>query len=170
LFPKINKSIPSALVALLVVSGLAYFLNLDVPLIGEIPQGIPTIYIGEMFNIDPSLYWTILEFALMLSALGAIDSLLTSVIADNITKTKHNSDQELIGQGIGNIAASIIGGLPGAGATMRTVVNVNAGGKTKLSGLIPCINLIWSWQICRFYTSKCPVWNPNNSRDWHYRL
>ena len=142
LFPKINKSIPSALVALLVVSGLAYFLNLDVPLIGEIPQGIPTIYIGEMFNIDPSLYWTILEFALMLSALGAIDSLLTSVIADNITKTKHNSDQELIGQGIGNIAASIIGGLPGAGATMRTVVNVNAGGKTKLSGLIHGLFLV----------------------------
>jgi SulP family sulfate permease len=136
LFPKINKSIPSALVALLVVSGLSYFLNFDVPLIGEIPQGIPTLYIGEMFNIDPSLYWTILEFALMLSALGAIDSLLTSVIADNITKTKHNSNRELIGQGIGNIAASLIGGLPGAGATMRTVVNVNAGGKTKLSGLI----------------------------------
>jgi len=142
LFPKINKSIPSALVALLVVSGLAYFLNLDVPLIGEIPRGMPTIYIGEMFNIDPSLYWTILEFALMLSALGAIDSLLTSVIADNITKTKHNSDRELIGQGIGNIAASFIGGLPGAGATMRTVVNVNAGGKTKLSGLIHGLFLV----------------------------
>ena len=142
LFPKINKSIPSALVALLVVSGLAYFLNLDVPLIGEIPRGMPTIYIGEMFNIDPSLYWTILEFALMLSALGAIDSLLTSVIADNITKTKHNSDRELIGQGIGNIAASVIGGLPGAGATMRTVVNVNAGGKTKLSGLIHGLFLV----------------------------
>jgi len=142
LFPKINKSIPSALVALLAVSGLSYCLDLDVPLIGEIPQGLPTIYIREMFNVDPSLYWTILEFAIMLSALGAIDSLLTSVIADNITKTKHNSNKELIGQGIGNIAASIIGGLPGAGATMRTVVNVNSGGKTKLSGLIHGLFLV----------------------------
>ena len=142
LFPKINKSVPSALIALLVMSGLSYLFNLDVPLIGEIPQGIPNIYIGEMFNIDSSLYWTILEFSIMLSALGAIDSLLTSVIADNITKTKHNSDKELIGQGIGNIAASFIGGLPGAGATMRTVVNVNAGGKTRLSGLIHGLFLV----------------------------
>jgi SulP family sulfate permease len=78
----------------------------------------------------------------MLSALGAIDSRLTSVIADNITKTKHNSNKELIGQGIGNIAASFIGGLPGAGATMRTVVNVNAGGKTRLSGLIHGLFLV----------------------------
>ena len=89
------------------MSGLSYFFKLDVPLIGDIPQGMPEIHIGEIFNIDPSLYWTILEFSIMLSALGAIDSLLTSVIADNITKTKHNSDRELIGQGIGNIAASI---------------------------------------------------------------
>ena len=142
IYPKINKSIPSALVALLAVSGLSYFLDFNVPLIGDIPQGMPTIYIGEIFNVDPSLYWTILEFAIMLSALGAIDSLLTSVIADNITKTKHNSNKELIGQGIGNIAASIIGGLPGAGATMRTVVNVNSGGKTRLSGLIHGLFLV----------------------------
>lgn len=141
-FPKINKSVPSALVALLVVTAVSYFCKFDVPVIGEIPQGIPSFYIGEMFAIDPSMYWTIFEFAIMLSALGAIDSLLTSVIADNITKTKHNSNKELIGQGIGNIAASLIGGLPGAGATMRTVVNVNAGGKTRLSGLIHGLFLV----------------------------
>ena len=142
LFPKISKSIPSALIALLLMTGVSYYFQLDVTVIGDIPQGLPKIYIGEMFNIDPSLYWTILEFALMLSALGAIDSLLTSVIADNITKTKHNSNRELIGQGIGNIAASLIGGLPGAGATMRTVVNVNAGGKTRLSGIIHGLFLV----------------------------
>jgi SulP family sulfate permease len=136
LFPKITKSIPSALVALLVVSTLSYVLGLNVPTIGEIPIGIPELKFSTIFHVDPAMYWIIIEFAVMLSALGAIDSLLTSVIADNITKTKHDSNKELIGQGIGNIAASLVGGLPGAGATMRTVVNVNAGGTTRLSGVI----------------------------------
>jgi len=136
LFPKITKAVPSALVALVVTTLVAFFTKLDVPLIGNIPSGIPELKIGTLLTVDSGMYWTIIEFAMMLAALGAIDSLLTSVIADNITKTKHNSNRELIGQGIGNIAASIVGGLPGAGATMRTVVNVNAGGKTRLSGLI----------------------------------
>ncbi len=72
--------------------------------------------------------------ALTLAALGAIDSLLTSVVADNVTKTSHNSNKELIGQGIGNMVAGFIGGIPGAGTTMRTLVNIKSGGKTKLSG------------------------------------
>ncbi|PCJ80072.1 MAG: sodium-independent anion transporter [Bacteroidetes bacterium] len=142
IFPKITKSIPSALVALLVASGLSYLLGVNVPVIGDIPVGIPDLKISTIFSVEPAMYWTVIEFAVMLSALGAIDSLLTSVIADNITKTKHNSNRELIGQGIGNIAASFIGGLPGAGATMRTVVNVNAGGKTRLSGIIHGLFLV----------------------------
>ena len=136
LFPKITKAVPSALVALMVGTLATFFMKLDVPLIGDIPSGIPELKIGEILTIDPSMFLTIIEFAVMLAALGAIDSLLTSVIADNITKTRHSSNRELIGQGIGNMAAAFIGGLPGAGATMRTVVNVNAGGKTRLSGLI----------------------------------
>jgi SulP family sulfate permease len=79
---------------------------------------------------------------LTLAALGAIDSLLTSVVADNKTKTKHNSNRELIGQGIGNMGAGIIGGLPGAGATMRTVVNIDAGGRTRLSGVVHGLGLL----------------------------
>jgi len=70
-------------------------------------------------------------FALTLAVLGAIDSLLTSLVADNITRSQHDSDQELIGQGIGNMASALLGGLPGAGATMRTVTNVQAGGRTR---------------------------------------
>jgi sulfate permease, SulP family len=142
LFPKISKSIPSGLVALLVASVLSFFLKLNVPVIGDIPAGIPQLKIASIFTLKPSMYWMIVEFGMMLAALGAIDSLLTSVIADNITKTKHNSNRELIGQGIGNIAAAFIGGLPGAGATMRTVVNVNAGGKTRLSGIVHGLFLV----------------------------
>jgi SulP family sulfate permease len=75
------------------------------------------------------------EYAITLAALGAIDALLTSVVADNMSKTRHDSNKELIGQGIGNMGAGLIGGLPGAGATMRTVININSGGKTRLSGV-----------------------------------
>jgi SulP family sulfate permease len=118
----------------LINQGISYGINLplNVPFI---PPDIPFVKVGGLFSIDPSMTWMIIEFSATIAALGAIDSLLTSVIADNITKTKHNSHRELIGQGIGNVASGLIGGLPGAGATMRTIVNVNAGGKTRLSGL-----------------------------------
>ncbi|MBN1305340.1 MAG: SulP family inorganic anion transporter [Anaerolineales bacterium] len=136
LFPRVTKVVPSALVALISVSLLAYFLKVDVPLIGVIPSGVPSLKINGLLAVESGAYPLILEYALVLAALGSIDSLLTSVIADNITKTKHNSNRELIGQGIGNIAAALFGGIPGAGATKGTVVNINAGGKTRLSGTI----------------------------------
>ena len=136
IFPKITKAIPSALVALIVVSIIAYFLQWDVPIIGEIPSGLPSLQLDGIFTIDARAYSLIGEYALVLAVLGSIDSLLTSVIADNMTKTKHNSNRELIGQGIGNMVAAIFGGIPGAGATKGTVVNINAGGRTKLSGTL----------------------------------
>ena len=127
-FKRITKKIPSTLVALIVVSGIAYGFNLGYRPISEIPGGIPIPRL-EMFtsfhlgSITPYIFT-----ALTLALLGAIDSLLTSVVADNMTKTKHKPNKELIGQGIGNSIASIFGGIPGAGATIRTVVNINAGG------------------------------------------
>lgn len=135
-FPKITQAIPSALVALIVATLIAFFAKMDVPLIGEIPSGLPAFQLGGIFNVDPSAYAMIVEYALVLAVLGSIDSLLTSVIADNMTKTKHNSNRELIGQGIGNMLAAAIGGIPGAGATKGTVVNINAGGTTRISGII----------------------------------
>lgn len=136
LFPKLTKAVPSALVALVISSLLGYFLKLDVPLIGDIPSGLPSLQLGGLLSIDSEAYLLILEYALVLAVLGSIDSLLTSVIADNITKTKHDSNRELIGQGIGNMAAALVGGIPGAGATKGTVVNINSGGRTRLSGVI----------------------------------
>ena len=133
-FPKITKVIPSALVALIGASLVAYFTKWDVPKIGEIPSGLPEIHIKGLLNVDASAYSLIIEYAIVLAVLGSIDSLLTSVIADNMTKTKHNSNRELIGQGIGNLLAGFIGGIPGAGATKGTVVNINSGGRTRLSG------------------------------------
>jgi sulfate permease, SulP family len=143
IFPLITKAIPSALVALIVAAVASYFLGWDVPVIGEIPSGIPNLQIDTMFsNIPPEAYMTILEYAAVLAILGSIDSLLTSVIADNMTKTRHNSNRELIGQGIGNMLAAIFGGIPGAGSTKGTVVNINAGGKTRISGVIHGVFLL----------------------------
>ncbi len=136
LFPKITKAVPSPLVALIAVSVFAYFIQWDVPIIGEIPSGLPSLQLDGLFTIDPSAYFLVLEYGMVLAVLGSIDSLLTSVIADNMTKTKHNSNRELIGQGIGNMVAALIGGIPGAGATKGTVVNINSGGRTRLSGAL----------------------------------
>ena len=80
--------------------------------------------------------------ALTLALLGCIDSLLTSVVADNMTKIKHKPNKELVGQGIGNSVAALFGGIPGAGATIRTVVNINSGGKTRLSGMVASLLLL----------------------------
>jgi SulP family sulfate permease len=117
-------------------------LNNPVPLIGDIPQGFPPIKVEGFLSISSDFYLLIIEAAITLAALGAIDSLLTSVIADNVTKTKHNSNKELIGQGIGNTVAGIFGGIPGAGATMRTLVNVRSGGRNRVSGIIHSVVLL----------------------------
>ncbi|MDP5231355.1 MAG: SulP family inorganic anion transporter [Cellulophaga sp.] len=135
-FPKITKAIPSALVALVVASIVGFYLQWDVPIIGEIPSGLPSLQVAGILTINADAYFLIAEYALVLAVLGSIDSLLTSVIADNMTKTKHNSNRELIGQGIGNAIAAIFGGIPGAGATKGTVVNINSGGRTRVSGTI----------------------------------
>ena len=129
-FPKITKLIPSPLVALLLISGVNAWVNLKVPLIGDIPSGFPDFRLFE-WTLTGMEFGLVIKLALTLALLGAIDSLLTSIVADNITKTKHNSNQELIGQGIGNMFAASIGGLPGAGATMRTLVNIKFRGRTR---------------------------------------
>lgn len=144
-FKRITKAVPSSLVALIVFTLVAFFFIAPgaIPVIGEVEKGLPPFYFGFFSEFTNTNYLLrILEFAFTLAALGAIDSLLTSVVADNITKTKHDPDQELIGQGIGNMAAAFIGGLPGAGATMRTVINVDSGGKTKISGIIAGVFLL----------------------------
>ncbi|MDN3723032.1 SulP family inorganic anion transporter [Aequorivita sp. SDUM287046] len=141
-FKKITTKIPSTLVALLVISAGAYFLKLDYQPIDQIPGGFPIPNLNmfsqfEFAQISPYVFT-----ALTLAFLGSIDSLLTSVVADNMTKTKHNPNRELMGQGIGNSVAAIFGGIPGAGATIRTVVNIKSGGTTKLSGMTAAVLLL----------------------------
>ena len=141
IFPKVTKAVPSTLVALLIVTIISVFVKADVPVIGDIPTGLPKIFGSELLSISSVLYDEIFTAALTLAALGSIDSLLTSVVADNVTKTKHNSNRELIGQGIGNSISGLFAGLPGAGATMRTLVNIRSGGRNRLSGVLHSITL-----------------------------
>ena len=148
LFPLVTKKVPSTLVALIVVTVVSLFIDMkDVPTIGEIPSGLPMPFFANSAVTLAGLDWGAIITAaiipgLTLAGLGSIDTLLTSVVADNITKTKHNSNRELIGQGIGNAVAGLFCGLPGAGATMRTVVNVKSGGRTQLSGMVHAILLL----------------------------
>ena len=141
-FKRITTAVPSTLVALLVVSGIAYGFGLDYRTIEKIPEGFPMPNLEIITEFELGAISPYIFTALTLALLGAIDSLLTSVVADNMTKTKHNPNKELVGQGIGNTIAAIFGGLPGAGATIRTVVNINSGGKTRLSGMIAGILLL----------------------------
>ena len=145
-FPKITKKVPSTLVALVSVSAISYVLHLEtnygIRVIDHIPTALPSIKLASFSEISFHHKTVILTSALFLGALGTIDSLLTSVVADKLTKTKHKSNRELIGQGIGNMVASLVGGIPGAGTTPATVLNINSGGRTKLSGIIHAVFLL----------------------------
>lgn len=155
-FKRITTAIPSTLVALVLVSGITIIFDLKYIPIEEIPSGlpIPNFEIFSKFNLSSLTPYVFTAFTLAI--LGAIDSLLTSVVADNMTKTKHEPNKELIGQGIGNSVAAIFGGIPGAGATIRTVVNIKAGGKTKLSGMIAGVLLLFVLLILGPIASKIP--------------
>ena len=147
---KLAKVVPSPLLALIICTliSILVFPNSDIARIGDIPQGFPQL---QLPRLNLNQIKDIVSYALMLATLGAIDSLLTSLVADNITRTRHDSEQELIGQGIGNLLSGLFGGLPGAGATMRTVINVQAGGKTPLSGMFHALILLcivlWAGEI-----------------------
>jgi len=141
-FKRITTKVPSTLVALFVVSGIAIGFGIDYRPIAAIPSGLPIPQLSLFGALGLDMFTKYIFTALTLAFLGAIDSLLTSVVSDNMTKTVHKPNKELIGQGIGNSIGAIFGGLPGAGATIRTVVNINAGGKTRLSGMIAGVLLL----------------------------
>ncbi|MEK9647623.1 MAG: SulP family inorganic anion transporter, partial [Gammaproteobacteria bacterium] len=134
----LGKYVPGALAALIIGTLLSLIVG-GAPILGDIPSGLPTFH---MPTIDSVSFFIVAEAAFVLALLGSIDSLLTSLVADNMTRTRHNSNKELVGQGIGNLFAGMFGGAPGAGATMRTVVNIRSGGKTRISGMLHALLLL----------------------------
>jgi SulP family sulfate permease len=136
---RLRDLLPSPLAALIFGTLAAIFVLPNAPVIGSVPTGLPDFHLPA---IALDQLPRIIQPALILALLGSIDSLLTSLVADSVTRTRHNSNRELIGQGIGNMVAGLVGGLPGAGATMRTVVNVRAGGRTRVSGALHAVILL----------------------------
>lgn len=130
--------VPGALAALIIGTLLSLGLP-AMPILGDIPSGIPQFH---MPVFEQSAMMLVMEAAFILAVLGSIDSLLTSLVADNMTRTRHDSNKELVGQGVGNAVAGMFGGIAGAGATMRTVINIRSGGVTRLSGMIHSVVLM----------------------------
>nr|WP_250885670.1 SulP family inorganic anion transporter [Shewanella jiangmenensis] len=155
--PKLIKMrLPPQLLAL-VFCTLASVLLLDIDdvrRIGEINIGLPSLVIptftyGELTHM--------LISAVMLGALGCIDSLITAVIADRLTRVEHDSNKELIGQGLGNIASGLCGGLPGAGSTMGTVVNIQAGASSAFSGVVRVLTLLTVFSLAAGIVEYIPM-------------
>ena len=142
LYPsKLKKFLPPQLLALIVGTAISLLLfgNADIRRIGEISVGLPSLQIP---TFSAAQFQTMLVDGLVLAMLGCIDALLTSLVADSLTRTEHNSNKELIGQGIGNLVSGLFGGIAGAGATMGTVVNIQSGGRTAVSGLTRALVLL----------------------------
>ena len=135
---RLAKIVPPPLAALVIGTLVSLFLT-GAPTLGEIPTGLPSFI---MPRLDQGTILIVFQAAITLALLGAIDSLLTSLVADNMTRTRHNSNRELIGQGIGNVVAGLFGGIASAGATMRTMINIRTGGTTKISGMFHSLFLL----------------------------
>ena len=127
------RRLPAPLVALLAGTLLGLFWLHDAPIIGQVPIGLPQL----QFEMPTAAFVaSALEPAVILALLGSVDSLLISLVADSLTGTRHNPNRELVGQGIGNVAAGLIGGLPGAGSPLLTMTNIHAGGRTPVASAV----------------------------------
>lgn len=173
LIPKINKNLPKSLIGLLVGSIIAYlfssfdFLRLQfgnretVYTISDVIKTIGTIPSSFQIPHLPYISWetwkNVVPAGFTISLLGAIETLLASVVADNATNTRHNSNKELIGQGIANFSAPFFGGVAGTGAIVRTMVNIRAGGKTKLSGILHGVVLVFVMLFLGGFASHIPL-------------
>ncbi|KII77511.1 SulP family inorganic anion transporter [Vibrio renipiscarius] len=154
--PKYRKYVPAQLVALVAVTLLSVILfdSESIRRIGEIPAGLPSFVIP---HINPEIFTTMVIDALVLGTLGCIDTLLTAVIGDSLTRKEHDSDKELRGQGLANMISGLFGALPGAGATMGTVTNIQVGARSPLSGVIRALMLALVVLVAGGLTEPIPM-------------
>jgi SulP family sulfate permease len=156
-YPKqYRKYIPAQLIALVVVTILSviFFNSEDIRRIGEIPAGLPALIIP---HINAEIFTTMIIDALVLGTLGCIDTLLTAVIGDSLTRKEHDPDKELRGQGIANMISGFFGALPGAGATMGTVTNIQVGARSPMSGMIRALVLALVVLVAGSLTEPIPM-------------
>ncbi len=136
---KYSRIVPASILTVIGATLFLVFTGVDIPVVGAIASELPS------FNFpiwDSALSGEMVKSALLIATLSTLDSLMTSLTVDSISNDLHDSDQELVGQGIGNIVAGLFGALPGGGATMRTVTNLRAGGTTPLSGMLHAIFIL----------------------------
>lgn len=156
-FPKkFRKYVPAQLVALVAVTVLSILIFdiEDIRRIGEIPAGLPSLVIPH-FNAE--MFTTMVVDALVLGTLGCIDTLLTAVIGDSLTRKEHDSDKELRGQGLANMISGLFGALPGAGATMGTVTNIQVGARSPVSGIVRALVLALVVLVAGGLTEPIPM-------------
>ncbi|GAA0813147.1 SulP family inorganic anion transporter [Colwellia asteriadis] len=156
-FPsKYRKYVPAQLVALVAITLLSVIIfdTDSIRRIGEIPAGLPSLVLP---HINTEMFMTMVIDALVLGTLGCIDTLLTAVIGDSLTRKVHDSDKELRGQGIANMISGLFGALPGAGATMGTVTNIQVGARSPLSGIIRALMLALVVLIAGSLTEPIPM-------------
>lgn len=161
LTPKVSKKVPGSLVAIIVMTLLCLVLKSQF--------GISVDTIGDRFSISselpsaqvPEMSWATLKGlvqpAITIAVLGAIESLLSATVADGVTGQRHNSNQELIGQGIANILSPLFGGIPATGAIARTMTNINNGGRTPVAGIIHAAVLLLIFLFLMPYAQYIPM-------------
>lgn len=151
-----RKQVPVQLVALVGVTLVSVLLfdSDEIRRIGVIPAGLPSFVIPT-FNAE--MFTTMVIDALVLGTLGCIDTLLTAVIGDSLTRKEHDSDKELRGQGLANMIAGLLGALPGAGATMGTVTNIQVGARSPLSGVVRALVLALVVLVAGGLTEPIPM-------------
>ncbi|MEN2257931.1 SulP family inorganic anion transporter [Paraclostridium benzoelyticum] len=157
-WPKVNKKIPASIIALIVSTLAVNLLNLPTDTIGtrfsEISSSIPKPQIPHM---DVKTIINLINPALTIALLGAIESLLSCVVSDNMIDDKHDSNMELVAQGLGNIASSLFGGIPATGAIARTAANVKNGGRSPISGMVHAITLLLIMVILMPFAKLIPM-------------
>jgi len=130
---KYTRNIPASIVALVLFTAAAIFLALNVPIVGKIPQGLPSMSVP---HFSWELIKNVLPASVTIALLGAIESLLCAVVCDGMTSTKHNSNRELVSQGIVNTIMPFFGGMAATAAIARSAVNIREGAKTRYAGVI----------------------------------
>jgi len=133
------SSLPASIIALFLAVLLTYNLSLSIPLVGSIPTELPSV---SVINLSLDLVMAVLPAALTIALLGAIEALLCAVVCDGMTNTKHDSNRELLGQGIANIILPFFSGIPCTAAIARSAVNIREGAKTQMSGIIHALILL----------------------------
>lgn len=154
LWPRLNVRLPGGIVALLLVTALSLALHLDVPRIGPVPTGLPW---PSLPALDGQLLPHLLSPALAVAVLAGLESLLSAVVADGVTRTRHDPDRELLGQGLANLVTPLFGGIPSTGAIARTAVGVRSGAQTRVTGLVHAAFLLLVTLVLGRFAALVPL-------------